>query len=146
MKTYIITIIGATLLSAYASNLAPQSWRKYVQIITGLVLIICILSPLKAIVGTDIFGEFDVAELKIAEGKTQSELIAEELSERIETDVEERLIKEFNVQVEAEAEISVNGRGEIEGVKKIRTSGDKLSAAAKARLLEVYGATEVEDE
>lgn len=146
MKTYILAIIGATLLSAYAANLAPQSWRKYVQIITGLVLIICILSPLKSLVGADIFGEFDVSELKIAEGKTQTELIVQELSERVEADVEERLSREFNIRVAAEAEISVNERGEIEGVKKIRVSGDKLSAAAKARLQEVYGVTEVENE
>lgn len=146
MKTYIITIIGATLLSAYAANLAPQSWRKYVQIITGLVLIICILSPLKSLVGADIFGEFDISELRIAEGKTQTELIVQELSQKVEADAEERLMREFNLQVTAKAEISVNDRGEIEGVKAIRVSGDKLSAAAKARLCEVYGVTEVENE
>ena len=36
MKEYIITIIGATLLSAMAGIIAPEKWRSYVQVITGL--------------------------------------------------------------------------------------------------------------
>ena len=35
MKEYIITIIGATLLSAMAGIIAPEKWRSYVQVITG---------------------------------------------------------------------------------------------------------------
>ena len=45
MKEYIITIIGATLLSAMAGIIAPEKWRSYVQVITGLVIISCIISP-----------------------------------------------------------------------------------------------------
>ena len=50
MKEYIITIIGATLLSAMAGIIAPEKWRSYVQVITGLVIISCIISPVTAIV------------------------------------------------------------------------------------------------
>lgn len=146
MKAYILTIIGATLLSAYASNLAPESWRKYVKIITGLVLIICILSPLKTLVKTDWFGDFDIAEISGVEGKTQTELISEELSERVKDDIEERLRNEYNINASARVKISVNDKGEITGVKEIRVSGANLSAAAKNRLCEVYGTDEVYDE
>lgn len=146
MKAYILTIIGATLLSAYASNLAPDSWRKYVRIITGLVLIICILSPLKTLVGTEWFKDFDIANISGVEGKTQTELIVSELSKRVETDIEERLRNEFNINVSANVKISVNDKGEIAGVKEICVSGASLSAAAKNRLREVYGTDEVYDE
>jgi len=46
MKEYIITIIGATLLSAMAGIIAPEKWRSYVQVITGLVIISCIIGTL----------------------------------------------------------------------------------------------------
>ena len=59
MKEYIITIIGATLLSAMAGIIAPEKWRSYVQVITGLVIISCIISPVTAIVKSDIFDGFD---------------------------------------------------------------------------------------
>ncbi len=146
MKAYIMTIIGATLLSAYASNLAPETWRKYVRIITGLVLIICILSPIKSLVGADLFGDFDINSVSEIEGKTQTELVAEELSERVEADIEERLKNEFGVSAKARVKISVNGKGEITGVKEIRVSGAELTPAAKARLRDVYGVYEVYDE
>lgn len=146
MKAYILTIIGATLLSAYASNLAPESWRKYVRIITGLVLIICILSPIKSLVSTDLFEDFDIAEIGGVEGKTQEEIVVSELGKRIEDDIAARMKKEFDLNVSAEVTISVNEAGEIEGVKEIRTSGDALTNAAKSRLCEVYGVTEVKNE
>lgn len=146
MKAYILTIIGATLLSAYASNLAPDSWRKYVKIITGLVLIICILSPVKSLVSTDLFADFDINEFGDIEGKTQEELIVAELSERLEADIAERMKNEFNLNVEASVKISINDNGEIEGVKEIRTRGDTLTNAAKSRLCEVYGVAEVKNE
>lgn len=146
MKAYILTIIGATLLSAYASNLAPESWRKYVRIITGLVLIICILSPIKSLVSTDLFEDFDITEFGEVEGKTQEEIVVSELGKRIEDDVAARLKKEFDLNVSAEVMISVNEAGEIEGIKEIRTSGDVLTNAAKSRLCEVYGVTEVKNE
>lgn len=146
MKAYILTIIGATLLSAYASNLAPESWRKYVRIITGLVLIICILSPVKSLVSTDLFADFDITELGEVKGKTQEEIVVSELGQRIEDDIAARMKKEFDLNVGAEVEISVNEEGEIEGVKEIRVSGDTLTNAAKSRLCEVYGVTEVKNE
>lgn len=141
-----MTIIGATLLSAYASNLAPETWRKYVRIITGLVLIICILSPIKSLVGADLFGDFDIKAVSGVEGKTQTELVAEELSERVEADIAERLKKEFGIRAKARVKISINDKSEITGVKEIRVSGDRLTPAAKIRLCEVYGVYEVYDE
>lgn len=146
MKSYILTIIGATLLSAFAGNLAPDRWRKYVKIITGLVLIICILSPLKSLVSVDWFEDFSVDEYITNGGKTQTELVIEELTEKIEQDVEARLKKEYDMNVTARVEISVNTDGEIDGVKKICVTGAKLTEAVRARLTEVYGTAEVYNE
>lgn len=146
MKTYILTVIGATLLSAFAANLAPEKWQKYVRIITGLVLIICILSPIKALVSVDLFENFEIPQYSAAEGKTQEELVISELTDRLEQDIEERLKKEFNITASAQVKIDVNSDGEIDGVKEIRVTGAVLTAAAKARLKEVYGVSEVYNE
>ena len=80
MKEYIITIIGATLLSAMAGIIAPEKWRSYVQVITGLVIISCIISPVTAIVKSDIFDGFDSVQENIADSSNmQTELVIEEL-------------------------------------------------------------------
>ncbi len=140
MKAYIITIIGATLLSAVAGILAPEKWRGYVQIITGLVIISCIVSPVASIVKSDIFSEFEhVGENIENSDNLQAELVLEELKKRINADIAERMDKEYNLSVKAECEIRVNSEGEIEGVESVRISGDKLTDRARLRLCEVYG-------
>ena len=80
MKEYIITIIGATLLSAMAGIIAPEKWRSYVQVITGLVIISCIISPVTAIVKSDVCDGFDSVQENIADSSNmQTELVIEEL-------------------------------------------------------------------
>ena len=149
MKAYIISIIGATLLAALAGILAPEKWRGYVQIITGLVIISCIVSPVTAIVRTDIFDGFDSVSENIEDGENmQRALVMEELEKRINEDIAARMKKEFSLDVSAQCVIRVNGEGEIEGVESIYIHGDKLTQRARDRLCEVYGLSrsEVHDE
>lgn len=149
MKAYIITIIGATLLSAVAGILAPEKWRGYVQIITGLVIISCIVSPITSIVKSNIFDGFEhINDNIVNSDDVQSGLVLEELKKRINADISERMEKEYNLNVKAECEIRLNSDGEIEGVESVRVSGDKLTDRARLRLCEVYGLKpyEVHDE
>ena len=149
MREYIITIVGATLLSAASAILAPEKWRGYVRIITGLVIISCIVSPVSSVVKSDIFNGFEVREESVGEGENlQQELIVAELKKRVDEDIRVRMDKEFNLSVTADSEIRVNGDGAIEGVDSVRVSGDKLTDRARARLCEVYGLKpyEVHDE
>lgn len=140
MKAYIITIIGATLISAVAGIIAPEKWRGYVQIITGLVIISCIVSPVASIVKSDIFDGFEgISESIENSDNLQADLVMEELKKRINDDIEERMKKEYNLSVSADCDISVNSEGEIEGVESVHVSGDKLTDRARMRLCEVYG-------
>lgn len=149
MKAYIITIIGATLLAAMAGILAPEKWRSYVQVITGLVIISCIISPVTTVVKSDIFRGFDSVEENIENSENlQAELVIEELKKRVNSDIEARMQKEFNLSVTASCEIRVNEEGAIEGVDGVRIYGNKLTDRARSRLCEVYGLKpyEVQDE
>lgn len=140
MKAYIISIIGATLLSAMAGILAPEKWRGYVQVVTGLVIISCILAPVSSVVRSDIFSGFESVEENIEEGEgLQSELVRKELKVRVDEDISARMKKEYGLDVKADCTIRVNGEGEIEGVESVRVYGDRLTERARNRLCEVYG-------
>lgn len=140
MKSYIITIIGATILSALASIISPEKWRGYVRIITGLVIISCIISPIVSLVHSDIFAGFDDSFEAVTQGEDmQRRIVTDELEKRINADIEERLRQEFNITVTADCDIAVNADGGVEGVREIRIYGDKLSERAINRLCEVYG-------
>lgn len=140
MKAYIISIIGATLLSAMAGILAPEKWRGYVQVITGLVIISCIIAPVATVVNSDIFSGFENVEENISEGADlQAELVKKELKSRVDEDISARMKKEYGLSVKSDCSIRVNGEGEIEGVENVRVYGDKLTDRARNRLCEVYG-------
>lgn len=140
MKAYIITIIGATLLSAVCGILSPEKWRGFIQVITGLVIISCIVSPITNIVKSDVLVSFEnIGEISPENENMQTDLVVEKLRERVNDDIEARMEKEFNIIVSADCEIRVNGEGEIEGVDGVHISGNKLTERAKNRICEVYG-------
>ena len=140
MKTYILTIIGAAVLSSFASMLAPDKWRKYVGVITGLVIISCIIAPIAGMTRTELFSGFDAIEnAEEYSINLQEEMIQEELSKRVSEDIAARLEREFNIKVTAKVQININDNHEITGIEKIRIKGESLTPAATARLCEVYG-------
>lgn len=141
MKQYIITIIGASLLSAAAGILAPDKWRSYVRLITGLVIISCIISPIASIARSDIFSDFGSFEetQQTEDENLHTRIIGEELKKRVDADIAERMKEEFNLDVTADCTIRINDEGETEGVESVRISGDKLTDMARNRICEVYG-------
>lgn len=140
MKAYIISIIGATLLAAMAGILAPEKWRGYVQVVTGLVIISCIIAPVSTVVKSDIFSGFESVEENISEGEElQSDLVKKQLKERVDADLTARMQKEYGLNIRSDCTIRVNDEGEIEGVESVRIYGDKLTDRARNRICEVYG-------
>lgn len=147
MRQYIITIIGATLLSAMANILSPGTWRKYISVITGFIIISCIISPVSNLIGADIFSEFeDFYEEKTDYEAVERNIITDRLTQSVEEDIEERFDKEFGETVSAEAELRINGDGEIEGIDRIRISGSDGEYEKTRRLCEIYGINEDEVE
>lgn len=143
MKEYILSIIGAAVLSSFSSMLSPDKWRKYIGVITGLVVISCIISPLSKFSKTDLFKGFEYIENNEQYSQNmQKEIILEEMSENIGKDISKRLLDEYGISVTAAAAVSINENNEICGIEKIRVKGARLTKTQKARLCEVYGVSE----
>jgi len=140
MTSYISSIIGAAILSGIASLLSPASWRKYVGIVSGIVILCTLIAPLSDIRVTELFSaDIPPAEVRTEDGEElRLRMVRDELKRRIEADIEERLLKEFGERVKASADIGVSADGKITGVNAIVTDR-KISAAASRRLCEVYG-------
>lgn len=141
MTAYISSIIAAAVLSGAASLLSPENWRKYVGMITGIVILCTIISPLSEISVTDIFDSFEtrISTQETTEGEElRLDMIKKELSSRVNADIEERIRKEFGADIKANTEIAADADGNITGVKKIVVDG-RLTETAVNRLCEVYG-------
>lgn len=143
MKEYVLSIIGAAVLSSFAAMLSPEKQRKYIGVITGLVIISCIVSPISKLIGTELFGGFEyIEDYEKYTYDMQKEMIIEELNESIGKDVSKRLSEEYKINAAAEVSVSVNENNEIDGINEIRIGGVRLTTAQKARLCEVYGIRE----
>ena len=140
MKAYIITIIGAALLSVMAEIISPEKWRGYVKIITGFVIICCIFAPLTRFRGGDIFSGFDAGSYVTSDTENlQAEIVYRELEKRINADIEKRLSDEYGISANARCSLKVSADGEFKGVNEIHIYGARLTEPAANRLCEVYG-------
>jgi len=143
MKEYLMSVIAAALLSGIASLLSPEKWRKYIGIVTGLVLLCSVVSPILRIEADELFVGFEIQdELSFENEEFRMKMIEEELSEKICRDVEERLRTEFGCETEAEVKIGINKEGKITGVEEISVNSH-ISNAARERLKEVYGVEKI---
>ena len=145
MGAYIIGIVGATVISAVISVLTPEKWDKYVGVVTGIVITLCIARPIISLMNDDVFtGVSDQNQTKITEGtEVFATEIKKEMQSKIAIDVKERLKTEFGKTCVARADVSVTPEGRVLGVEVISVRGDKIDAVAKSRLREIYGAGEI---
>ena len=139
-----MSITGAVLTAVMADVLLPDKWRKYVRIITGLIIIATIISPLKSVTIPDIsIYKKEADELSYDGEALRRSLIIEELRKNIEADICGRISDELLENVSAEVEISVNENNEITGVEKIKIKGANKVQNVKKILDEVYSPKEV---
>ncbi len=143
MKSYIITIIGATLLSSVGVMLTPESMRKYVSIITGFIIISTIIAPLSALTNINIFSGLDdiSANTKDYE-EVYSASVFDAISERIKKDIKERLKDEFGYTGDVSLKLLTED-GNIKSISQITLHSSASEDKIIPRLMEVYNVNEV---
>lgn len=145
MKSYIISIATATIVSAVISMVTPEKWTKYVGIVTGLVVTICVANPILHLMRSDIFEGFtynEPAHTSHDNGAFYKE-VKKELEKKLSEDIKTRLKSEFNRDCEVYTEVLMSEDGQFKGVDKIHIYGDRTDAVMIGRLYEVYDAEEV---
>lgn len=145
IKSYILSVAVTAVISSIISMLSPAKWSKYVGMITGLAVVICIGQPVFSLLNEDLFKNIQLQTEVIQTNGNDilNQEIKKELAKKVEEDIINRLKNEFALTVSVEADIAVNMAGEIEGVRKITVFGDKPDAAAVGRIRDIYGVREV---
>lgn len=138
MKEYFLMILGAAVLSALASIMSPEKWRSYIRLVTGVVILSCAASPIAGLLSPGGFNIPEPAAPREYDENAYAEAVEAELRNRIEQDIEARMKREYDVDVEASVIININERNEIEGVERITVRGS-LTERAKRELCEIYG-------
>ncbi len=145
MKTYILSIAVTTVLSAVVNMITPDKWSKYVGVVTGLVVMLCIAQPIIGIMNRDTLADFSyTTDTRITDGeKLLCANIRTELEGHINRDIKDRLKRDFNRDCSADTEVAMTDKGEVTGVRRITVYGDRIDAVIIGKLRDVYGAEEV---
>jgi len=144
MREYLMNIAGAIIITVFSEVMLPDKWSKYVKIITGLIIISAIASPIKDRINFDISAFFDEGEQYVKTGEEYSQnLIKAELEKRINEDCAQRIMEEYSKKISVRTRVATNSKNEITGVLLMEIEGDELSTAALERIDEIYAPQEV---
>lgn len=143
MREYIIMAAVAAVVAAVADILAPKSWRGYIRIAVGFLILSVLLVPVGKLRGVELFS--NPREYEFTDEPLKDE-VSRQLKENVERDIEERLLDEFKIKSEAEVEIDIDEDHNIRGVRKILIKSRKNPEGAEERLRDVYGCERIEFE
>ena len=144
MKTYILRIAGAALLAVFADMFSPSGWKKYMGIVTGIILMIVIVTPIANLQAGNVLGNCSESEEYTNDGaKLYADMLKREFSKSVALDVRERILNEFSKDTVVEAEIETDDDGNIEKILKITVSGRDLKKEIADRISYIYEVDEV---
>ena len=143
MKEYILKIVGVSLLAAFSEQLCDDKWRKYINLLSGFMIITVLLAPFTYKKDIKIFDDF---ALENNYPKSAEEIIYKniksELENKVSEDIKRRVAEEFSQDVEATVSVLAAKDGKIDRVEKISLRGKK-NPKITDRLKFIYGADEV---
>ena len=143
MKEYILKIVGVSLLAAFSEHMADKKWKKYINLISGFMIISVLLSPFTFNRDIKIFDEFKLDSDYSEEGnEILYENVKRELEKKIASDLKRRVLEEFSENVTADVTVLCDKDGKIEKVKSITLKGRKNQKITD-RVKFIYGADEV---
>lgn len=143
MKNYFMNILGAVLVSGFLQLFLPSGWSRYTKILSGIIIICAMLSPVKEIFDFEML-DYTVEGEKIGElGEERTKIsVAKELERRIGEDIEVRMREEFGEEVKAECRLSTNENEEITAVDEVIITGEVTEEMIK-RIKEIYAPVSV---
>lgn len=144
MREYITVIAGSAILAVFADILSPQQWKKYIKIITGIVVSCVIIQPIAEIRDMDtgeVFGSFQ-DDIEYREYNILDDVM-EEFCMNIKKDIKERVYERSGADIECDVKIKLNDEGLVESVEKVYIYGD-IPDSMREEIAYVYGLEEWE--
>lgn len=146
MKNYILKIAGGTVLAVFADIFSPPGYKKYMGAVTGIILIAIVMSPVEELKNIELgltYAESEASSAVNSGEQIYGELLKKEFSERIATDVRERIREEFSKDVSAEVTVETNDDGGISKIVRIVIIGTEPDEKISERIAYVYDVDEV---
>lgn len=141
MREYMITVIGGAVLAALAHTLSPEKWTKYIKIVTGIMIVSIIVSPVSVMIHGDMFSDFE--ESTYIEENLHEKAVISQTEQKLSEDVVSRIKSELGEDITAEVILAVSDVMQVEGVDMIKVWNGQNRERIKKILTEVYSPSEI---
>ncbi len=141
MREYMITVIGGAVLAALAHTLSPEKWTKYIKIVTGIMIVSIIVSPVSVMIHGDMFSDFE--ESTYIEENLHEKAVISQTEQKLSEDVVSRIKSELGEDITAEVVLAVSDVMQVEGVDMIKVWNGQNRERIKKILTEVYSPSEI---
>ncbi len=138
MREYVLKIVGAAIIGTFSEYLVPGDWKKYIKLISGLLMLTVLLLPFGMNPERVFFESPSIEEYKKEGEQYLLDEVKSQLEASVELDAKNRVRDEFSKDVEVEVSLVTNSEGKIEKIEKIELIGEKDEAITE-RLKFVYG-------
>lgn len=141
MREYIILIAGAAVLSALSEIMSPEGWKKYIGVITGLVIVSVAAAPIAKLKHIDLrdFENVSAAEDTVKLQDYSTSRVSEELEERVKEDIKDRIMREYGRECDVKVRLDINEDNKIAGVKGVELHMSRPPEELKEKIGEMYG-------
>ncbi len=141
MKGYIITVAVVAVSAALTDIIAPKEWSKYIKVIIGFLVLSVIVAPIAKFKKINIPSSLDTYNVS---DEPLKDKVSKTLGNNIEKDIEERILDEFGIEVEAKVKIETDEKHNIKGVNAIEIKTRKNPTGMIDRLRNIYGCEQIE--
>lgn len=138
MREYIMSIIGAGILCSFSEILSPDKWKKYIKLVTGVIITVIMISPIKKI-DMHVFDIFNNQTEYAVDGSLLKNTVKEELESKVADDVRMRIKEKYGCESEVKAVAGTDEENNITGIELIEVKTNAEAAGAAAIITEVYG-------
>lgn len=140
MKTYLITLTSAVVLASVTDIMLPNNSKKYVSLITGAMILICLISPLTKISNTSL-PSLTIPRQEYID-YSLDDILVTEFKNNVEKDISDRLFSEFGISAKVNVGVKISN-GNISGVDRI-TIFSEQNSDIQERLSFIYGCNLIE--
>jgi len=136
MREYVIIMAGTAIMSVIAEILSPENWKKYIKIVTGIIIACSIIQPAASFRNIELN---DGIELDFEEEEADMfDAVMDEFCMKLREDIENRIYDECGLSVQADVKIKLNDEGLIDRVEKIYIYG-AIPLKMREKLASIYG-------
>ncbi len=139
MREYIMSVIGAGLLCSVSEIISPDKWKKYIKLLTGVIITIIMLSPVKQI-DFDVVDDFrSITPEYPTDNSLLLNTVKSEFENRISEDIKERIFQKYDVNSEVVTTSETDDNGNVTGIALIQIKTFAECPGVTDMITQIYG-------